>query len=158
MSLQQANPTNAAACGRILGFNVEDKAYTSEKQYLTGTEIKRIAGLPLDAELFLTISAPWKDDPIADDEEVDLARPGIEGFYIKKKLKFTLDCKEYETDRQYITGAELRRLGKVPAGFEIYLSIVGPYDDELIRDSDRVNLARPGIENFYSCKPNTTNG
>ncbi|WP_079469077.1 multiubiquitin domain-containing protein [Chitinophaga ginsengisegetis] len=153
------NPlTKAETCGRVLSFNVEDKPYSTEKQYLTGAEIKQKAGLSKDTELFLTISAPWKDDPISDDEQVDLARPGIEGFYIKKKLKFTLDCKDYETDRQYITGTELRKLGKIPADYEIYLSISGPYEDELISDDVRVNLARPGIENFYSCKPNTTNG
>jgi hypothetical protein len=143
---------------RILTFMVEDKPFTTDQQYLTGAQIKKIAGLPKEAELFMTISAPWKDDPIADNEEVDLARPGIEGFYIKKKLKFIIEGKDYETDRQYITGAEIRRLGNIPAGYQIFLSIKGPYEDELIEDTTRVNLARPGIENFYGCKPNTTNG
>lgn len=147
-----------AACGRTLDFRVEDRPFSTDKQYLTGAEIKKIAGLPLESELFLTVASPWKDEPISNDTLVDLARPGIEGFYIKKKLKFTLDCKEYESDRQYITGAYLRKLGDIDPKFNIYLAISGPYEDELIRDEDRVNLARPGIETFYSCKPNTTNG
>lgn len=143
---------------RILNFMVEDQPFTSETQYLTGAQIKQLAGLPKDSELFLTISSPWKDDPITDDEKVDLARPGIEGFYIKKKLKFIIDGEEHETDRQYITGSEIRRLGKIPAEYQIFLSIKGPFEDELIEDVTRVNLARPGIESFYGCKPNTTNG
>lgn len=156
--MNQQIPQNEAACGRILNFKVEDRSFSTDKQYLTGAEIKKIAGLPLECELFLTVTSPWKDEPIANDTRVDLARPGIEGFYIKKKLKFTLDCKEYESDRQYVTGAFLRKLGKIDPKYNIYLAISGPYEDELIRDEDRVNLARPGIENFYSCKPNTTNG
>lgn len=144
--------------GRTLSFTVEDKPYTSDRQYLTGAAIKKVAGLPKDAELFLTVSNPWKDEPISDDEEVDLARPGIEGFYIKKKLKFIIDGEEHETDRQYITGAEIRRIGSIAADYQIFMSITGPYDDELIEDSVRVNLARPGTESFYGCKPNTTNG
>lgn len=146
------------ACGRTLYFKVEDREFSTSKQYLTGAEIKKIAGLPLESELFLTVGSPWKDEPIPDDKEVDLARPGIEGLYIRKKLKFILDCKDYESDRQYVTGAYLRKLGNIPAGYNIYLAVSGPYEDELIKDDDRLNLARPGIENFYSCKPNTTNG
>lgn len=144
--------------GRILSFKVEDKPFNTDRQYLTGSEIKRIAGLPPNSELFMTISEPWKDEPIADNEEVNLARPDVEGFYIKKKLKFIIDGVERETDRQYLTGAEIRRLGGVPAGYQIFLSIKGPYDDEEIEDTARVNLAREGTESFYGCKPNTTNG
>lgn len=144
--------------GRTLTFLVEDKPYATDQQYLMGTQIKQIAGLPKEAELFLTVSAPWKDEPVADNQKVDIARPGIEGFYIKKKLKFIIEGKEFETDRQYITGAEIRRLGNITVGYQIFLSIKGPYDDELIQDLARVDLARPGIESFYGCKPNTTNG
>ena len=144
--------------GRTLSFNVEDKPFTSDHQYLTGAQIKQLASLPKDSELFLTISEPWKDEPISDNEQVDLARPGIEGFYIKKKLKFIIEGVERETDRQYITGAEIRRLGSIPVGYDIYLSIKGPYEDELVEDNSRVDLAREGTESFYGCKPNTTNG
>ena len=143
---------------RTLEFTVEDKPYSTQKQYLTGAEIKALAGLASNSELFLTISNPWKDDSIGDDEEVDLARPGIEGFYIKKKLKFVIDGESYESDRQYILGSDIRRIGNIPLDYQIFLSVSGPYDDELIKDGDRVNLARPGIESFYGCKPNTTNG
>jgi len=145
-------------CERKLSFKVEDKTFSTDNQYLTGLEIKKLTGLASTSELFLTISEPWKDDPIADNEEVDLARPGIEGFYIKKKLKYVIEGVEHETDRQYILGSQIRSQGKIPADYQIFLSISGPYDDELIEDTARVNLARPGTESFYGCKPNTTNG
>jgi hypothetical protein len=97
----------------------------------------------------MTNSTPWKDTAISDEEKVDLARLGIEGFYIKKNLKFIIDCTEYEWDKQYITGSEIRQLGNIPQDAQVFLSILGPYDDELINDGDRVDLARPGIERFY---------
>lgn len=137
-------------CERTLSFSVEDKPYETEQQYLTGFEIKRIAGLPKSSELLLTVREPWKDEPIADDVKVDLARPGIEGFYIKKKLEFVINGKRYNSDKQYLTGADIRKIANIGAEDEIFLSIVGPYEDELIRNEDRVNLARPGIEKFYS--------
>lgn len=156
--MSQQPEQQEVACGRTLLFKVEDREFSTSTQYLMGAEIKKIAGIPLESELYLKVSAPWKDEPIPNDKAVDLARPGIEGFYILKKLKFILDCKEHESAEQYVTGAFLRNLGKIPAGYNIYLAIQGPYEDELINDEDRVDLARPGIENFYSCKPNTTNG
>lgn len=143
---------------KVLTVTIEDKPYEWTKQYITGREIKILAGLPMEAEIFLTISNPWKDEPIGTDQVVDIARPGIEGFYFKKKLKFIIDDKDFETDRQYITGLEIRKLGSIPIGYEIFLSIQGPYEDEVIKDDTRVDLARPGIESFYGCKPNTTNG
>lgn len=139
-----------ATHGYTLPFTVEDQQFTANQQYLTGASIKRIAGLPKDAELFLTVSSPWKDDPINDDEEIDLARPGIEGFYIKKKLKFTIDGVERETDRQYLTEMEIKRIGCVPLDYQVFLFIEGPYEDELIEEGTRVNLARPGKEIFIS--------
>jgi hypothetical protein len=140
-----------------LPFTVEDKPYTSGEQYLTGARIKEIAGLPKDAELFLTIGQPWKDDAVADEEVVDLARPGLEGFYIKKRLKFTINGCEHETDRQYITGHQIRHIGSIPPDYQLFLFIEGPYEDELIEDDSRVNLARPGRENFISKPKPATN-
>lgn len=143
---------------KALQITIEGKPYEWTRQYITGKEVKKLGNLPVDSKLFLTIANPWKDEAIGDDEEVDLARPGIEGFYIKKKLKFIIDGKDFETDRQYILGGEIRKLGNISADYQIFLSINGPFEDELIKDDDRVDLARPGIESFYGCKPNTTNG
>lgn len=109
-------------------------------------------------DIYLHIQEPWKDELIRDTDKVDLARPSIEFFYQKKKLHFTIDGKQFESKDQYITGADIRRLGQIKPDYEIYLEIHGPWQDELIKDSDKVDLARPGVENFYGCKPNTTNG
>lgn len=137
-------------CERILFFNVEDKPYETDQQYLTGSEIKKLAGLAKNAELFITVRDPWKDEAVGDNVKIDLARPGIEGFYTKKKLEFIVNGNKFSSEKQYLTGADIRELAGINGNDKIFLTIAGPYEDELILDSDRVNLARPGIEKFFS--------
>jgi hypothetical protein len=142
----------------FLPLMIEGKEYEWKEQYITGTQVKKLGNLPADSELFLSIIDPWKDEPVKDEDKVDLARPGIEQFFIKRKLKYTIDRKEFESEKQFIKGAQIRKQGQVKDGYQIFLSIKGPWEDELIKDDDWVDLARPGIEHFYSCKPNTNNG
>ena len=129
---------------------IEGKKFEWFEQYITGKQLKELRGLPLDCELFLDIIEPWKDDAILNDEVVDLARPGIEQFYIKKKLKYSIDGKNFETDKQYIKGSQIRKQGNIPEDYEIYLDNKEPWDDDLIKDDEIVDLARPGKEKFYS--------
>lgn len=67
-------------------------------------------------------------------------------------LPFKINGVMYESSKQYITGAEIRKLGNIPAGDKIYLLIKKPWEDEEITDEKEVNLARPEIEEFYSGK------
>lgn len=68
----------------------------------------------------------------------------------KHILRLTINKKEFEWSQQYITGAEIRDLGKIPKDDEIFLAIKRPWEDELINDDTRVDLARPEIEHFFS--------
>ncbi len=131
---------------------IEGKKFEWFEQFITGKQLKELRGLPLDCELFLDIVEPWKDDAILNDETVDLARPGIEQFYIKQKLKYSIDGKNFETDKQYIKGSQIRRQGNIAADFQIYLDNKQPWEDDLIEDNEIVDLARPGKEKFYSKK------
>lgn len=131
---------------------IEGKKFEWFEQFITGKQLKELRGLPLDCELFLDIVEPWKDDAILNDETVDLARPGIEQFYIKQKLKYSIDGKNFETDKQYIKGSQIRRQGNIAADFQIYLDNKQPWEDDLIEDDEIVDLARPGKEKFYSKK------
>ncbi len=65
-------------------------------------------------------------------------------------LELTMNGKKYEWNQQYITGAEIRRLGNIAKDEVIFLSVKKPWEDELIPDDKQVNLARPEIEHFYS--------
>jgi len=64
-------------------------------------------------------------------------------------LQLTINSKHYEWNREYITGAQIRKLGSILHDDEIFLVIKG-WPDEPIPDEKEVNLARPGLEYFYS--------
>jgi hypothetical protein len=149
---QQIKKDGHHADPNLLPFFIEGKPFESGVQYLTGKQIKQIGGLPTDSELFLRIEDPWKDEPVGDDDKVDLARPGTEQFFIKKKLIYFINEVEFSSNKQYIRGAEIRREGNIPTDEEIYLQVPKDWEDELIDDIDWVDLARPGKERFESRK------
>lgn len=68
----------------------------------------------------------------------------------KPVLHFTINGERFEWGSQYIMGEEIRKLGKIPNEDEIFLSIKKPWEDEMITDESRVDLARPEIEHFFS--------
>lgn len=68
----------------------------------------------------------------------------------KNVLQLTINGKQYEWHHEYITGAEIRKLGNIPPQEDIFLAIKKPWEDEPIADDTKVNLARPEIEHFYS--------
>ena len=78
-----------------LKFVIEGKEYETFDQYKTGAELKQLAGIPLDTELFLSISKPYEDELIENEKSVNLARPEIEYFFVKKKLHFTINNVDY---------------------------------------------------------------
>ena len=68
----------------------------------------------------------------------------------KPVLHLIVNDKRHEWHQEYITGAQIRKLGNIPADDEIFLAIKKPWDDEPIMDETKVNLARLEIEHFYS--------
>jgi hypothetical protein len=129
---------------------VEGRKLFWHAEFANGWQIKELAGLPADAELFLAVEAPFKDEPIANDKEVNLARPEVEHFYVRKKLDFFINGKPIISDRQYILGKQIRKLAGIPEGDQLFLAIPGPWEDERINDNEFIDLARPGKEKFYS--------
>ena len=67
-----------------------------------------------------------------------------------KTLFFVINGKKHETHHQYITGAEIRQLGNIPSDHELFLDIIRPWEDEKIENETKVDLARPGLEQFFS--------
>jgi len=133
-----------------LKFVIEGKTHETFDQYKTGAALKQLAGIPMDTELYLSIAKPYKDELIENDTRVDLARPETEYFFVKKKLRLSINKTEYTWYKQYIRGAQIRELGKIPAEDNLFLAIEKPFEDELITDDERVDLARPGKEHFFS--------
>jgi hypothetical protein len=71
---------------------------------------------------------------------------------MKEILHFKINGEQFSRHEQYITGAEVRKLGNIPNEDEIFLAIKRPYEDEPVFDETKIDIARPGIEHFYSKK------
>lgn len=71
----------------------------------------------------------------------------------QKTLPLTIGDKKFEWSEQYITGLQLKELGQLPLDSEILLAIKRPWEDEIINDNTRVDLAREGIEHFIVKPP-----
>ena len=138
--------------GVPLKFVIEGKEYETFDQYKTGAELKEIGGIPLDTELYLSISKPYKDELIENDKQVNLARPETEYFFVKKKLEFSINNQPFTWYKQYIRGIQIRELGNIPTEDDIFLDIPGDWQDDQITDDEVVDLARPGREKFFSKK------
>jgi hypothetical protein len=144
---------NTGASDNVLLFTVDGKEYQSREQYINGAEIRQVAGAPeesSESKLFLSVKHPWIDELIQNDKAVDLARPEIEHFYFRNILLLIINGKQYVWDKEYITGAEIKKLGAIPDQDELFLAIKKPWPDEPVPDDKEINLARPGIEHFYS--------
>nr|WP_293838386.1 multiubiquitin domain-containing protein [uncultured Arsenicibacter sp.] len=133
-----------------LEYIIEGQAFQTSKQYITGAELKHQRGIPPDTELYLSIARPWTDELIENHTRVDLARPGLEYFYVRKKLTFTVNGNPFTWYKQYITESEIKAIGKIDEDDELFLKIAHPFEDELITRDSRVDLARPGKEHFIS--------
>ena len=138
-----------------LKFIIEGKEYETCEQYMTGAELKQLAGIPLETELFLSISKPYNDELIENNMRVNLARPETEYFFVKKKLHFTINGVPFVWYKQYIRGIQIRELGKISPNDELYLDIPDGWNDDFIEDDEVIDLARPGVEHFIS-KPKCT--
>lgn len=133
-----------------LKFMIDGKMYETFDQYKTGQQLKSLAGIPLETELYLLIDEPYEDELIENDTSVNLARPEVERFVVKKKLRFYINGEEFVWYKQFIKGAEIRELGQISNELDIYLDIEDGWEDDLIRNNEEVDLARPGKECFVS--------
>jgi cytochrome b involved in lipid metabolism len=68
----------------------------------------------------------------------------------KNTLPLIINGKEHKWHQQYISGAEIRKLGEIRDDEDIFLKIKEPWTDETILDDTQVDLARPGLEHFFS--------
>lgn len=133
-----------------LKFIIEGKEYETLDQYKSGAELKQLAGIPLDTELFLSISRPYSDELIENEKQVNLARPETEYFFVKKKLSFFVNGVPFTWFKQYIKGSEIKQLASIPVEDIIFLDIQEDWQDDQILDDEVVDLARPGKEKFFS--------
>lgn len=143
--------------GRELPLQIEGKPYKWPHQYITGSEIKKLGHLPADSIVLLAIKRPWEDEIINDDTRVNLARPEVETFFVRKKgehvlVEIFINDKKYEVKRGKHTVAELKKLAGIPAADELEELI----DGTLTPLMDDGTVLIKGCEQFFSHKRDGT--
>lgn len=64
---------------------VDQKRHDWPERYITGLEIKRLAGVdPVAYDAWQDVPGP-EDELIGDNDKVDLTKPGVERFFTGKK-------------------------------------------------------------------------
>lgn len=68
---------------------------------------------------------------------------------MENKLKLSVDNRPFETEKQFLTGLQIKERAGIPADNDLFLVVPG-FKDELIDNDKIVNFARPGVERFVS--------
>lgn len=134
----------------MLTYIYEGVESTTPNQYITGQELKDLFGIPHTTELYLAIKLPYEDELIENGTRVNLARPGIEQFFVKKKLHYFINGVEFVSYKQFISGQEIKQKGNLPEDAIIFIDVDDDWEDSSIGNDELVDLARPGKEKFYS--------
>lgn len=70
----------------------------------------------------------------------------------RPSLELMINGVKFDWKEQYISGAEVKKLAKIPKEDRLFLDIEKPWEDEIVKDETMIDLARPGIEQFVSQK------
>jgi len=134
-----------------LEFIVEGEKFETFDQYKTGAELKQLKGIPLEVELYLLVTKPYKDELIENETPVNLARTEIERFFVKENYRFLFNEKELVSYRKIVSGKEIFDLAGVNNTncFVLYQKLKG-HDFEKISLDEKVDLSIPGIEKFIT--------
>jgi len=73
-----------------------------------------------------------------------------------REYRLFVDAKQYTTEHQYRTGAEIKKLADVSGTYQLFLEEDGDTPDKAISDSETVDLA--GKEKHFFAVPPATFG
>jgi hypothetical protein len=66
---------------------------------------------------------------------------------------FYVDNKEYSSDKNFLTGLEIKNIAGVPGNYQLFLEEEGDQPDRAISDGDTVSVGRK--EHFFAVPPAT---
>ncbi len=139
-------------------FKFQKKEYSSKKQKPTGRELLEIACFTpaSDYELFFKIGNK-EFEPIQEDETVDLAQPGIERFYVKRRneIPYLLDDEYYSTYECLVTPSQLLKANGIDSEKFYLVQIDGHREINYKKDNDHEISLRPNMK-FITCKKSAT--
>ena len=132
---------------RIFVFEINGKRKEWAISVVTGATLKKLARAdPTDVDLFLERHSQ-PDREIYDNETVDLAAPGIERFYVKRReheIELIINNKPVLIEKGERTGREIKEAGiaaGLPIKADFLLSLDGPDShSQSIGDTDRVKV------------------
>jgi hypothetical protein len=78
----------------------------------------------------------------------------VQGEEHKKLYKFFVDAKPYETDKESLSGVDIKRIANISPTYQLFEEEEGDYPDKQIADSESVHMAGK-IKHFYGVPPAT---
>jgi hypothetical protein len=69
----------------VLSFTINDIRYSWNKETITGSEIRDLAKIPIEDEIYLSTQMNKEDELITADSNINLGQPGTEHFFSKEK-------------------------------------------------------------------------
>jgi hypothetical protein len=137
------------------GTDLEFRRYSIEDRTPTGTQLASAVGVkPAQQATVLQLLQNGDLEDIRPDETVKLG-DGDDRFVIAatdRLYRFGLDGERLDWPVRMVTGAAIRKLGKVPVEKELLLERKD-HPDRVIGDTDLVALDGGGIESFVTRKP-----
>ncbi len=129
---------------------------------VTGRQILEAAGArPVEEHLAIAVLQDGALETLREEELFDLRAKGAEKvlvFRTDRTFRFKIDDREREYGTNVVSGRTLKILAGVdPATHDVYQEIRGG-EDLLIRNADLVDLAKPGVEKFFTAIAQTTEG
>lgn len=96
-------------------FKVDGKNYKSSNQIVSGLDIRQLAGLPADTELYVDVPHGWQDHFVSCDDLIDLGKPGVEKFItLNKKTVIFVNGTPYEYNKEKVSFEKIVELARIP--------------------------------------------
>lgn len=115
----------------------------------TGAQLVRAADIrPISSAIVLHMLEDGTLEDVRPDETVDLRHTPARFIIVASDRTYRLTVEEQRFDWpcRVISGAQVRKIGRVPTHTELFLERAG--DDRLVEDTDLVDLDEAGVESF----------
>lgn len=138
----------------IAGLDLNFHAFPLDTNTPTGGKIAKVAGFVADQYPYVL---QWRDDgdleELRSQEEADLGK-GTKFIVAAsdRSNRIAIEGEGLDWPSDEISGAVVRKLGRIPADRSIYLERTDE-PDRLVDDGDIIKIKKDGVEQFRSRKP-----
>lgn len=157
MTTEPAAPRrNNKSTIEIAGTDLVFRAVDLDTRTPTGGQIAKIAGLVGDQHPYVLqwlSNGDFEDIRVHEEADLDKGTKFVVAESSRSN-RITIDDEQIDWPADVITGAVIRKLGRIPAEKSIYLEREDE-PDRLIEDHDVIRIKPDGIEEFKSRKPET---